>query len=187
MAKSIQKTRDGIVAAAEELFYAGSLRDISMDRIAERAGVTKKTLYYHFRSKDDLIAAYLDARNRPTLERYRRWAGDSGTMGERMERMFHALHKAAKSKDWNGCGFIRVAVELADSPGHPALDVARTHKLGFEDWLRRELSAEGYPNAEELAEMLTILLDGTVTRMLVHRNPRYAAVAARAALALLAR
>ncbi|WP_422369574.1 TetR/AcrR family transcriptional regulator [Pelagibius sp.] len=187
MAEASQTTRDGIVAAAGELFYAGSIRDISVDRIAAQAGVTKKTVYYHFRSKDELVAAYLDARNRPTLERYRRWAGKGGSMADRIERMFRSLQKAAKSHEWNGCGFTRVAVELADLPGHPALDVARNHKRGFEGWLRQDLADSGYEDAGELSEMLMIILDGAITRMLVHRDPHYAAVAARAARRLLSR
>ena len=169
MARATENTRTAIVAAADELFYGSSLREVSLDRIAERAGVTKKTVYYHFRSKDELIAAYLDARNRPTLERYRRWAGQEGPMSERIERMFQSLRKAAKSKEWKGCGFTRVAVELADTPGHPALDVARSHKLDFEDWLSRDLAAEGYAEAEELAGMLMILLDGAAARRLLAR------------------
>ena len=55
-------TRSLILLRAAELFYGEGIRAISMDRIAEAVGVTKKTLYYHFRSKDDLIEAYLVAR-----------------------------------------------------------------------------------------------------------------------------
>ncbi|WP_299397473.1 TetR/AcrR family transcriptional regulator [Pelagibius sp.] len=178
-------TRDRILEAADALFYAGSIREVSVERVAEQAGVTKKTLYYHFRSKDDLVAAYLDARQLRTLERYQNWAGSRGAMAERMERMFAALAEAAKQPEWRGCGFIRAAVELADSPGHPALDVARSHKESFETWLQRDLENAGYADAASLARMILVLLDGAVARMLVHRNPDYALEAGRAASLLL--
>lgn len=178
-------TRERILEAADGLFYAGSIREVSVERVAEQAGVTKKTLYYHFRSKDDLVAAYLDARQQRTLERYQTWAGSRGPMAERVERMFAALAEAAKEPDWRGCGFIRAAVELADSPGHPALDVARRHKDSFEAWFRHDLEAEGYRDAASFARMILVLLDGAVARLLVHRNPDYAVEAGRAASLLL--
>ena len=170
-------TRNRIIQAADELFYSGSIRDVSVDRIAERANVTKRTLYYHFRSKDDLVAACLDARDMPTIERYKAWAGKRGPIAERVEQMFLALSEASRTPDWKGCGFIRTAVELADSPGHPALDVARRHKASFEAWLREDLEDAGYENAADLARMIMVLLDGAIARMLVDRDPAHAAAA----------
>ena len=178
-------TKDRIIKAADLLFYSSSIRDVSVDRVAEQAGVTKKTLYYHFRSKDDLIAASLQARHQPTLERYRAWAGETGSMAQRIEQMFRSLAEASKKADWKGCGFIRATVELADTPGHPALDVARRHKGAFESWLRLDLEQAGFENAPELSQAIMILLDGAVARMLLDRNPSYAAVAGRAARRLL--
>src|SRR4030095_11432754 len=97
MAKTSDPTRERIIDAASRLFYAEGIRSVSVDAVAEKAKLTKKTLYYHFRSKDELIAAYLDARNRPTLERFQQWAGDEGTVAERLERMFRRLGRCAKS------------------------------------------------------------------------------------------
>src|SRR5215472_2263493 len=59
MMPSLPTTRETIIQAADDLFYGEGIRAASMDAIAERAGVTKRTLYYHFRGKDDLVAAYL--------------------------------------------------------------------------------------------------------------------------------
>lgn len=178
-------TRDRIITAADELFYAGSIREVSVDRIAEHAGITKKTLYYHFRSKDDLVAAYLEARLQPTIDRYQSWAGGSGTFPDRIERMFLKLASKAETRAWKGCGFLRAAVELADSPGHPAIDVARRHKAAFEAWLAEDIREAGYRDAQGLARMIMVLLDGAVARMLVQRDPVYARDAAAAARRLL--
>ncbi|MEM8686563.1 MAG: helix-turn-helix domain-containing protein [Pseudomonadota bacterium] len=178
-------TKDEIITAADILFYAGSIRDVSVERIAETAGVTKKTLYYHFKSKDDLVAAYLQAHHKPTLERYQNWAGSDGALTDRIERMFFKLASHAEKRSWKGCGFLRAAVELADSPGHPALDVARRHKAEFEHWLADDLGRAGLTNPGSLARMIMVLLDGAIARMLVHRDPSYARDAAKVARLLL--
>jgi AcrR family transcriptional regulator len=106
MARDTRTTRQDILAAADELFYAEGLRSVSVDDISAKAGITKMTLYYHFRSKDELIAAYLEARDRPTLERFQQWAGNEGSVAERLERMFRRLGRLAKSPTWKGCGFV---------------------------------------------------------------------------------
>jgi AcrR family transcriptional regulator len=178
-------TRRDILAAADELFYGEGLRSVSVDEIAAKAGLTKKTLYYHFRSKDELIAAYLEARDRPTLERFQRWAGNEGTVAERVQRMFLRLGRCAKSPTWKGCGFVRATGELANIPGHPAIRIARAHKANFEKWLSDSLAAEGHRDCDTLARGLMVIIDGAVTEMLLHRNPSYAYAASRAACALL--
>lgn len=177
MARDAEKTRQAIVRAADQLFYSQSLRAVSVDEIAAVAGVTKKTFYYHFKSKDDLIAAYLEARNQPTLERFKEWAGTSGPVAERLGRLFHRLGALANSREWVGCGFMRVTAELANMPGHPALAVARAHKLAVQEWLRDGLEAEGWSDSETIARAILVLIDGTVAQLLMHRNPAYAEAA----------
>ena len=100
-------TRNQIVAAADELFYSQGLHAVSVDAIAEKAGVTKKTFYYHFKSKDDLIGCYLDARDRPTVDRFKEWAGSEGSVTDRMTRFFSKLGRSSQGPRWNGCGFLR--------------------------------------------------------------------------------
>jgi hypothetical protein len=106
-------------------------------------------------------------------------------VAERMERIFGQLGRFIRNAKWKGCGFIRASGELASLPGHPAVLVAREHKLRFERWLAEALVAEGRTNAEALARQLMILIDGAVTQMLLHRSPRYAEAAGLAAQAVL--
>jgi len=186
MARKANTTRHDIIAAGEELFYGEGLRSVSVDEIAAKAGITKKALYYHFRSKDELIAAYLEARDRPTLERFQKWAGDEGTVAERLDLMFRRLGRCAKLATWKGCGFVRATSELANMPGHPAIRIARAHKANFEKWLSDTLASEAHRDCETLARGLMVLIDGAVTQMLLHRDARYAHAAGRAARALLA-
>ena len=74
MPRSSTDTRERILQAAYELFYAKGFARVGVDAVAEKAGLTKRTLYYHFTSKDDLLAAVLEHRGELALERIRRWA-----------------------------------------------------------------------------------------------------------------
>ncbi len=120
MALDSVSTRDRIIEAASRLFHQQGIRAASVDLIAERAGLTKRSLYYHFRSKDDLIAACLEARDAPNLSILKQWyARSPGDVAQKVNGIFLGLARAAR-KDWQGCGFLRSAVELVEFPGHPA-------------------------------------------------------------------
>lgn len=180
-------TRSRIVGAAEALFYEQGLRSVSVDAIAARAGVTKRTLYYHFDSKDSLIAAYLASRDAPTRERYRHWLGDRHRpLPERISSMFADLGTFAKQPGWRGCGFTRAAVELAGQPGHPAVAMAADHKKRFEAWLVAELRGAGVRTPDLTGRQVMILLEGAIAQMLVHRDAAYALDAGKAASVLVA-
>ena len=73
MPRDSRQTRERILEAANRLFYGEGIRSVSVDAVAEKAGVTKRTLYYHFRSKDELVAAYLASRDQPSLARLVEW------------------------------------------------------------------------------------------------------------------
>ncbi len=182
-----QTTRSRIVGAAEALFYEHGLRSVSVDAIAERAGVTKRTLYYHFKSKDELIAAYLEARDAPTVERYQTWLGDGDRpLPDRITAMFSALAAHAGRPKWRGCGFTRAAVELAGQPDHPAVVMAADHKRRFEAWLAEELQGGGVSDSSLVARQVMILLEGAIAQMLIHGETSYAIVAGEAAAMIVA-
>jgi AcrR family transcriptional regulator len=179
-------TRMNIIQAADDLFYGEGIRSASMDAIAERAGVTKRTLYYHFRSKDDLIAAYLRSRDEPTLNRYETWLDATrGTLAEQVIGVFQRLARVANVPKWKGCGFQRAAAELAGSPGHPALKIGSAHKKKFELWLASRITAEGLDNTALRARQVMIVLEGAVAQMLIHRDPAYVQAAGQIAAGLL--
>jgi AcrR family transcriptional regulator len=186
MTRSSNTTQAQIIQAADDLFYGEGIRSASMDAIAERAGVTKRTLYYHFRSKDDLIAAYLQARDEPTLRRYEVWLDATrGTLAEQIAGVFRRLARVATAANWKGCGFQRAAAELAGSPGHPALKIGSAHKKKFESWLTGRITAEGLDNAALRARQVMIVLEGAVAQMLIHRDPSYVQAAGKLAAVLL--
>ncbi|MER9296512.1 TetR/AcrR family transcriptional regulator [Mesorhizobium sp. M0621] len=178
-------TRKRIVDAATRLFYAEGIGRVSVDAVAEEAGLTKRTLYYHFKSKDDLIAAYLDGRDQPNLKRMAGWfdAAEGGA-DRKVEAIFTNLARAARHPKWKGCGFLRTAAELASMPGHPAVKAGSRHKTNFEKWLAAELSARGVTAPHMLAREIVLLMDGAFSSMLIHHNPDYIRAAGHAAATL---
>src|ERR1700755_2279236 len=103
-------TRDRIVSAASKLFYSEGIRGVSVDAVAARAGVTKRTLYYHFKSKDDLIAAYLGGRDQPNLALFRKSLEETdGGVPAKVEAIFRNLARSARHPKWKGCGFLRTS------------------------------------------------------------------------------
>jgi len=179
------QTRERIVTAAARLFYNEGIRAASVDAIAEKAGVTKKTLYYHFRSKDELIAAYLESRDQPTLDLYARWFDETpGSATDKVRGLFAEFARATDTVKWKGCGFLRTAAELANTPGHPALKAGAAHKKRFEAWLADALARERISNAKAAARSIVVLLDGAASVMLVHRDPAYVLAAGSVAASL---
>ena len=181
-----QPTRERIIAAANRLFYREGIRAVSVDAVAEEAGITKRSLYYHFQSKDELITAYLASRDQPNLESYRRWFGTAeGDTADRVAAIFDKLAKAAGQDDWKGCGFLRTSAELANLPGHPALKIGAAHKKKFEQWMAEQLTADGIGEALSLARQIMLLLDGSFSVVMLHRDPSYMTAAGEAARTLI--
>lgn len=185
MKPTANTTRERIVAAASKLFYGQGVRAVSVDAVVEKAGLTKRTFYYHFASKDDLIAAYLERRDQPNLGLFRHWFTESaGDLADKVAAIFHTLGQAARRPAWKGCGFLRTAAELADMPGHPAIRIGIAHKKRFEDWLKGVFEADGIEDAKLLARQILLLLDGSFATVLLNRDPSYMESAGAAAATL---
>lgn len=185
MPRNAAATRKRILDAANRLFYGQGIRSVSVDAVAEKAGVTKRTLYYHFKSKDALVAAYLDSRDQPNLTLLAQWfEAAGGALAHRIEALFTKVEEAARHPKWKGCGFLRTAAELANMPGHPAVKVGAAHKTKFETWLTEKIEEEGIGDAALLARQIVLLMDGAYSTMLIHRNPDYISAAGRAAAVL---
>jgi AcrR family transcriptional regulator len=187
MKQPTESTRDRIVNAAAKLFYRQGIRAVSVDAVAEKAGVTKRTLYYHFDSKDDLITAYLEGRDQPNLALFQKWyAAAEGGVEDKVKAIFDELAKAARHPKWKGCGFLRTSAELANMPGHPAMKVGIEHKKRVEAWLQVTFEAAGIKTeAPQLARQIVLLLDGSFAVVLLHRDPTYMEAAGEAAGSLI--
>ncbi|OYR13424.1 bacterial regulatory, tetR family protein [Brucella thiophenivorans] len=169
------------------MFHAEGIRDVSVDTVAQNAGLTKRTLYYHFSSKDDLIAAYLEARDQPNLLLFQRWFAETeGSVADKVRGIFLNLARSAKHPKWKGCGFLRTSVELIQFPGHPAMIAARIHKMRVEDWLCSIFEEQQAPDeARILARQIILLLDGAFAVVLLHRDENYMLCAGEAAAQLI--
>ncbi len=185
MPRNAKQTRDRILNAANRLFYGEGVRGVSVDAIAEKAGVTKRTLYYHFRSKDELVAAYLESRDQPALAIFSEWFDEAdGPLANKVQALFMNVAKSARHPKWKGCGFLRTSAELANKPGHPAVQVGAAHKKKLESWLTEMIETAGLDDAPLLARQIVLLMDGAFSTMLVHRDPAYFETAGKAAATL---
>lgn len=154
-----------ILRVASEMFYREGIRAVGVEAIAAEAGVTKKTLYDRFGSKDELIAAYLRARD----ERWRNWMEESvegvdGSPKERLLSTFDALEgwierENPEGENPRGCSFVNAAAENPD-PGHPAHAMAVEQKKWLREYLTLLAAEAGAEEPGDLAERLVILYEG---------------------------
>ena len=188
MARDSEETRRRILTAAYERLYKEGFARVSVDAIAEAAGVTKKTLYYHFDSKDTLVGAVLEHQHTHALKLIHGWADTATKDPARfVTSLFDELGRWASKPRWLGSGYTRITMELADLPGHPARVAARRHKRIVEAWLAERFAELKVDAPEEAARRIVLLMEGAMTLILVHGDPSYARSAGEAALLLIGR
>jgi AcrR family transcriptional regulator len=180
--RSGEQTRQRILDAAYKLFRQKGFARVSMDQIAAATRVTKRTLYYHFVSKDMLLAAVLQAQHRLAVIAFKTY-GDrlGGSPTAIIDAMFNDLAVWSDKPRWAGSGFTRLVVELADLPGHPARAIARKHKAVLEEQLAGVLARAAVKSPRERAREISLLSEGAISMILVHGDRRYAFAAADAA------
>lgn len=182
-----EETQRKILRAANKLFYGQGIRNVSVDAVAKEAGITKRTLYYHFKGKDALVSAYLGSRNVPILNHLQNaMTGVEGDAIDQVKALFADLGQQVTSPHWRGCPFARAVSEFPADLNHAALEIAANHKKTFEDWLQLRFTKEGLKKPRALARQIMVLIDGAITQMLIHRDATYARVAGSAAEALVA-
>jgi AcrR family transcriptional regulator len=185
MPRPAEPTRKRILEGAYKLFRRRGYSRVTMDDIAAEARLTKRTLYHHFTSKDQLLAAVLTAQHELALQAFRTF-GDrlSGSAEAIVDGMFRELAVWADRPRWAGSGFTRLVIELADLPGHPARAIARRHKARLERCLGELLERSGVRQAAKLAREIWLLSEGAVSLILVHGDQGYSVAAAAAAKTL---
>jgi len=186
MPRNSSETRQRILDAAYAQFRRRGYTRVSMDEIAHATKVTKRTLYYHFKSKDALLATVLETQHHLALGAFRTF-GDrlSGRPEAIIDTLFSDLAVWSDKPRWAGSGFTRLVVELADLPGHPARTIARRHKAMLEAHLAEMLASAGVEHPHETAREIWLLSEGAISLILVHRDRSYAAAAAQAAKKLI--
>ncbi|GAB3206795.1 TetR/AcrR family transcriptional regulator [Marinactinospora thermotolerans] len=151
-----------LLAAASELFYERGIHAVGVDAIAERAGVTKKTLYDRFGSKERLVVEYLSARDvqwRELLDGYLRAA--DGTPEARLEAVFAAAAEWARVRGSKGCAMINAHAEISD-PAHPAYAVIVGHKRWMLALFAELVDEAGIAEPRRVAEHMLLLYEGAL-------------------------
>lgn len=185
MRRKSGETKQQIIDAAYTLFYQSGFMRTGVDAIADTAGITKRTLYQHFSSKDELIEAVLEHQHQLALDRIRRWADCiTGKPDQMVMTIFDKLAQWAAGKRWQGSGFTRAAVEFADLPGHPARKAARRQKNEVERYLVEKFAEQDLVNPEQLVREILLLIEGCQSLALIHDNLDYIDAARHAALIL---
>jgi AcrR family transcriptional regulator len=172
-----QPMKERILDTAERLFYGAGIRATGVDTIAAEVGISKRTLYNHFPSKEALVAAYL---RRGFLEQPQSELPPL----EQVLRAFDRLEKGFARKDFRGCRFVNAVAELGEDD-HAVRRIAIDFKEGRRLWFRERLIAAGARDADSLATQLAMLVDGAIAMAMVRGDPSMARQAASAARVLL--
>ena len=159
--------RGRLLAAAAECFYARGVQATGIDTITAAAGVAKMSLYNNFRSKDDLINAYLEARHEEWLAFYEQRLQSAGTAVERVLAVFDAYLDHAQDSyrhGFRGCGLLNAAAELpSEAAGR---QIVRRHKEEVQALVAAHLVDTGIDpkRVTSMAEHLSLLLEGAMAR-----------------------
>ncbi len=171
-------TRARILETIDRLFYRQGIRAVGVDTIVAELGISKKTLYQHFRSKGEMIEAYLKGRFRPLPVSDRPPA-------EEILRNFEWLEKSlVKKKDFRGCAYLNALAELGEDEPEArkiAVNIKESRRL----WFRDLLSQLDVDDPETLANQLSLLVDGAYSAALVRNDPAMTRAAISAARILL--
>jgi AcrR family transcriptional regulator len=182
-AKKPKSARERLLTAATELFYDEGINTVGIDRIIERAGVAKASLYDVFGSKEELVRAYLaerDASRRARieagLERYKR-------PRDKILGVFDVMAEIFERANYRGCAFMRASAECkVDTSPRAVCDDARAWTLELFTRLAKEA---GIANPRKVAQQLVLLYDGATVAAQMDRNAQAAATAKAMAAALI--
>ncbi len=164
-----------MVRTAGDLLYAEGITATGVDRIADVVGVSKRTLYRHFGTKDRLVADCLAARDEP-VRALLTGHDDALAPAARLLAVFDAASAMLHRPGFRGCPFVNAVGELAAD--HPARAVAAEHKQALLAWLTGTAAAAGAREPAALAGQLMALLDGaTALRAVLGEGFSFAPVA----------
>ena len=177
--------RAELVETAWRLFYRDGYHAVGIDTVLAEAGVAKMTLYKHFPSKEDLIAAVLERRSRElraSLDGAIETAGRSPV--KRLLAIFEAFDAFFHGADFNGCAFIKAVAEYPDPKSAPHR-VATAHKAALRARLTELANELPARDADALASSLVLLAEGAIVTAHVQGRKTAAREAAEAARVLI--
>jgi AcrR family transcriptional regulator len=152
-------TRARILEAASGLFYSQGIRVTSADRIIEAVGITKVTFYRHFRSKSDLVVAYLEGQ--AAQERDWMLSARHDDAMESLRALATGIGSAGCSPGFRGCPFINAAAEFSD-PSDPVRKAVDAHRAWVREQFAGIASDAGVTDIDSVTRQLVILRDGAM-------------------------
>ncbi|MFK4761743.1 TetR/AcrR family transcriptional regulator [Microbacterium sp. ZW T5_45] len=159
-ASPARNTRQRILDAANDLFYEHGIRATSADRIIEQVGITKVTFYRHFRTKNDLVVAYLE-RQSAAEQAWMNSTVDDGDPLATMHTIAADIGTASCSPGFRGCAFINAAAEYPD-PHDPVRLAVAAHREWMIGFFAGVAGRAGVRDAGSVANQLMILRDGAM-------------------------
>ena len=152
--------RERILETAEDLFYREGIHAVGIDTIIEKSGVAKMSLYRNFASKDDLVAAYLEARS----QRYWQWwdgvmARNANEPRRQLHDLFEAIAVRTRRPEFRGCAFMKAAAEFPEE-GCRARVAALAHKKEMRGRLLKLCRTIGARQPKVLCNQLQMLIEG---------------------------
>jgi AcrR family transcriptional regulator len=182
---SAADVRDKILETASDLFYKQGVRAVGVDLVVEKAGVAKTSLYRHFGTKDDLIAAFLERADREFWATWDQVAQQHvGHPRAELDAHLEWIGERAGQPDYRGCPQINVAAEFPEAD-HPARKVAKSHKRELRRRLKRIAEGLYASDPDGLAGQLTVLINGAFVSTPIFKPKEAAPMLRRAAAALI--
>ena len=172
--------RDELVQKALQAFYRNGFQATGMDMLVAETGISKTSMYKHFRTKEDLILAVLRLRDEQFRNwLYRRMEALADTPGQQLIAMFDALEEWFDEPGYRGCMFIKASSEYQDAD-HVIHQQSANHKRMLERHMTALAKKAGLTDPGMLARQLLLLKEGAiVTAHLGHTdNPAQDAKAA---------
>jgi AcrR family transcriptional regulator len=168
-----------LLDAASELFYAEGVQSVGIDRVIEKAGVAKASLYNTFGSKEALVRAYLEERHAGTTGRLTAAIASTETPRDRILAVFAAQAELFAEPDFHGCAFVAAASE---APRGGLVEQAADEYRAWIHGMFRDLATDaGAADPNMLATQLQLIYDGAGLAARMDRRPEVA-VSARAAV-----
>lgn len=174
-----------IAAVAAERFHECGITATGVAELSRAAGVSKRTLYQRFGSKEGLVTAAYDSLDLPVYQMLTATIdAEVSDPREQLEAFFAQLGPILGSPEFRGCPFTNAASELPD-PNHPAHAVVRRHKERVRRWLRERAKAAGAKDPGTLSRRLMLVFAGAQAEALIEQSGRPARDAQRLASELI--
>jgi AcrR family transcriptional regulator len=167
--------RERLLTAADELFYDEGVHTVGIDRVIERAGVAKASLYNTFGSKDELVRAYLERRHAARRARLSEKVASLPTPRERLLGVFDAQSELAAAVGYRGCAFANASAE--STPGGSIEAVCDDARAWIRELFAELAAAGGARDPDALAAQLMLLYDGAAVSTRMDRDPAAARMA----------